>query len=233
MSKLLRVLILTSLLSFGSAILVAPGLGLLHASHAEASISNPVPQQAVANATSSTPPESFPVSTSTAAENTVVKNIEVIHQPLAKISDPAYPVRLSIPSIKLNNLVVPVGVTSAGEMDVPSGATDSVGWYKYGTVPGNIGSAVMDAHVFAAFSDLHKLHAGDAIDVVMSDGTARHFIVSDTETYALADVPAETLFNAADGRHLNLITCAGALLPNHSTYDHRLIVYATLDENSH
>ncbi len=231
MSKLVRVLVVVSILSFGSAVLITPKLGLLSASHAEASISEPILQQTDIAPSS----QSETISTSTTT-------IELVHEPLAKVPEtpraaaqpqqPAYPVRLSIPSIKLSNAVIPVGINGVGEMDVPSGSTSNVGWYKYGTVPGNTGSAVMDAHVFAAFSNLDKLRVGDAIDVVMSDGTTLRFIVSDTETYALVDVPAETLFNSADGRHLNLITCAGTLLPNHSTYDHRLIVYATLDESS-
>jgi sortase (surface protein transpeptidase) len=141
---------------------------------------------------------------------------------------PLHPVRIQIPAINLDDPVIGVGVNSKGEMDVPSGKTHNVGWYKNGTMPGSMGSAVMDAHVFAAFSQLYKLHQSDEIDIVMSDGSTLKFVVVESHTYPLSDVPAQKLFNSNDGRYLNLITCAGSLVADHSTYDHRLIVYAAL-----
>lgn len=143
----------------------------------------------------------------------------------------AYPFALAIPSINLSSPVQLMGLTNNGEMAVPSGKTKNVGWYEYGTIPGNMGSAVLDAHVFAAFSNLKKLKVGSDIYVTAQDGSRLHFVVSKTKTYALADVPREDLFNRNDGRYLNLITCAGKLTPDHSTYDHRLIVYAQLATN--
>jgi len=113
-------------------------------------------------------------------------------------------------------------------MDVPSGKTGNVGWYKGGTVPGQEGSAVLDAHVFAAFSALHSLSVGDSIYVTQADGSKLHFVVSDMQYYKLADVPAQTLFNRSGGAYLNLITCAGTYIPAAGTYDHRLVVYTTL-----
>jgi LPXTG-site transpeptidase (sortase) family protein len=139
---------------------------------------------------------------------------------------PALPERLVIPAISLNDAVVQVGLTPNGEMAVPSGSTHNVGWYNKGTVPGEVGSAVLDAHVFAAFTNLQFLKPGDDIYVQGVDGKSVHFVVSQTRTYALADVPADILFNRADTARLNLITCAGNLTANHQTYDHRLIIYA-------
>src|SRR5258708_1660959 len=85
-----------------------------------------------------------------------------------------YPVRLIIPSIKIDDQIVKVGVTDNGEMDVPDGKTKNIGWYMYGTVPGEVGSAVLDAHVFAAFKSLHNLKQGSDIYVIMSDGEKLH-----------------------------------------------------------
>jgi sortase (surface protein transpeptidase) len=130
--------------------------------------------------------------------------------------------------LKLNDAVVPMGITEDGALDVPSGTTRNVGWYATGTIPGGKGSAVMDAHVFAAFSALHKLSVGSDIYVVDQNGTKLHFVVSEMRIYALKDVPLQKLFNRSDTARLNLITCAGKLLPDRSTYDHRLVVYATL-----
>lgn len=140
------------------------------------------------------------------------------------------PERLVIPSIDLNVPVVGVGVNGSGEMDVPDGSSKSVGWYKYGTLPGNWGSAVLDAHVFAAFSDLRSVKVGSDIYVKTSEGENLHFVVTDSRLYKLGELPPEYLFARADARRLNLITCAGKLLPDGSTYDHRLVVYAELVE---
>ncbi len=148
-----------------------------------------------------------------------------------KGTEPEQPVLLSIPAIGLKSPVIPVGVNKKGEMDVPDGDSNAVGWYKYGTLPGNIGSAVIDAHVFAAFAKLRQLKAGGDIYVTDKNGQTLRFKVDSTKTYALSAMDkavARTIFNRDDDRHLTLITCAGSLTRDRSTYDHRLVIYATL-----
>jgi len=152
-------------------------------------------------------------------------NAEVRSAPAA---GPEYPVTLVVPSIDMRNPVVFVGLNSKGEMDVPSGDTNHVGWYEYGTKPGEVGSAVLDAHVFAAFARLNELKPGQDIYVMTNKGRTLHYVVEEARTYLLADVPREKLFNRADTARLNLITCAGSLTPDRSTYDHRFIAYAVL-----
>ncbi|MBI2048646.1 MAG: class F sortase [Parcubacteria group bacterium] len=138
----------------------------------------------------------------------------------------AQPMRLAIPSIKLDSPIEHVGLNEKGEMDVPSGTTNTVGWY--GVVPGETGSAVMDAHVYAAFKQLHEVREGETISVETDSGAVLHFVVMDVETYALDAVPREMLFARADGAWLNLITCAGAWNAARDTYNQRLIVFAKL-----
>jgi LPXTG-site transpeptidase (sortase) family protein len=138
------------------------------------------------------------------------------------------PVSLSIPSIGLNDPIQKMGVLKNGELAVPSGSTNNVGWYAAGTLPGQIGSAVLDAHVFAAFKNLHSLSAGDDIYVTDADGTVLHFKVETTEVFKLGNLSANYLFSRTDAKRLTLITCAGQLTPDHSTYTHRLVVSAVL-----
>ncbi|MDB5254480.1 MAG: class sortase [Parcubacteria group bacterium] len=138
------------------------------------------------------------------------------------------PIRLVIPAIKLDSPIKGMGINSKGELEVPSGKTNSVGWHKAGTVPGQIGSAVLDAHVFAAFAKLKNLKPGNDIYVITSTNQKLHFTVKAAKTYALKDLSPVTLFAQNDARRLNLITCAGSLTKDRSTYDHRLVVYATL-----
>ncbi len=138
------------------------------------------------------------------------------------------PVRVSIPSIGLNDPIERMGVLSNGELNVPNGSTDNVGWYAAGTRPGQMGSAVLDAHVFAAFSNLKYVKPGDSIYITDVDGTVLHFVVQISEVFKLANLTSNYLFNRDDARRLTLITCAGHLTPDHSTYDHRLVVSAVL-----
>ncbi|MDB5194587.1 MAG: peptidase sortase [Parcubacteria group bacterium] len=144
------------------------------------------------------------------------------------ISPGDYPVRITAPSVKLDSPIQPVGVNTKGEMSVPSGSTKNVGWYKYGTVPGTTGTAVLDAHVFAAFKTLANVKIGGDIYVYMHSGKKLHFVVTKAKTYALSTLSSSTLFAATNSKQLNLITCAGKLTADHSTYDHRLIVSAQL-----
>jgi LPXTG-site transpeptidase (sortase) family protein len=141
---------------------------------------------------------------------------------------PSLPTRLLVPAIDLDSPIVALGVDSKGNMDVPSGTTNNVGWYRGGTVPGSDGAAVLDAHVFAAFKNLHRLHVGSDLYVISDHGTKLHFRVQSMETYKLAEIPLTTLFRVGGEPGLNLITCAGTFLPSAGTYSHRLVVYATL-----
>ncbi len=153
---------------------------------------------------------------------------EVITRAIDDISlKTSSPVKLIIPSINLNSKVLALGKGRDGNMEVPSGKTKDVGWYKEGTIPGEVGSAVLDAHVFAAFSDLKNLKSGDDIYVVNSEDQKLHFVVKDAKNYELKSLSTQTLFAENNGeRRLNLITCAGNLTADKSTYDHRLIVFA-------
>ena len=146
----------------------------------------------------------------------------------SKITDSRYPARVIIPAININAPIQRVGVTATNAMAVPSGASNRVGWYEYGTIPGEVGSAVLDAHVFAEFANLRYLKPGNDIYIMTEGGTTLHFVVMAAKTYPLAALDPHTLFGQNDARRLNLITCAGELTPDHSTYDHRLVVYAEL-----
>jgi sortase A len=139
-----------------------------------------------------------------------------------------YPVWIIAPSISLSSPIQGVGINSKGEMDVPSGKSNNVGWYKHGVMPGSSGTAVLDAHVFAAFKNLSKIKPGNYIYVYMSSGNLLSFRVTNAQTYSLNKLSSSTLFANTTSRQINLITCAGELTRDKSTYTHRLIVSAKL-----
>ena len=140
------------------------------------------------------------------------------------------PVAVAIPSVELNSPIQNMGVLPNGELDVPSGKTNNVGWYAAGTVPGDVGSAVFDAHVFAAFNRLDEVEAGEEILVKSADGEVQRFRVETAEVFKLKDLSPQYLFSRKDTKRLTLITCAGQLTADHSTYTHRLVVSAVLVE---
>ena len=143
------------------------------------------------------------------------------------------PARLRIPKIELDANVVEVGLGKTGNMAVPLTYTDA-GWYRFGTKPGSLGSAVIDGHVDnglgsgAVFARLGELSVGDDIYIDTAEGNTLHFKVEDAQTYAVADVPRQTLFNRSDAAWLNLVTCDGAWIADQKMYDERRIVYTVL-----
>lgn len=145
---------------------------------------------------------------------------EILHPELQN------PVRIAIPSIRLDTRVVPVGLNEVGEMDVPDGRTQDVGWYSAGTRPGESGSAVLDAHVYAAFKKLKKARVGERILITNERGDVHEFEIMESSVYPLADVPRERLFHALGGAYIHLITCEGRYVRGQGTYSHRRIVYA-------
>jgi sortase A len=142
-----------------------------------------------------------------------------------------YPVYLRIPSINVSAAVQQTGLSRKGNMGVPTNYTD-VAWYKYGPIPGEKGSAVIDGHVDnglslpGVFKNLDRIKVGDTIIVKTAAGTERTFTVQETKMYPYKEVPTELLFNRTDRQRLNLITCTGAWLPGDKTYDQRLVVFA-------
>ncbi len=142
------------------------------------------------------------------------------------------PVRFKIPTIKVDAEVEHVGLTPDGAMDTPKNY-DNVAWYSPGPKPGEPGNATIAGHVDskrgeAVFWNLRKLKPGDEVYVVGSDGVERRFVVKLLEFYKRTDAPIHRIFGATDGRHLNLITCAGVFDRGRQEYDSVLVVYTDL-----
>ncbi len=145
------------------------------------------------------------------------------------------PVRLLIPTISINAKVQEVGLTAKNAMGIPTNFTD-VGWYKYGTIPGEVGSAVIDGHVDnglglkGVFKNLHKVQIGDEITVIDISGTEIRFNVIDIKEYKYDEAPSEEIFNESQKSILRLITCGGKWIKSAKTYDTRVVVTAEFKE---
>lgn len=139
------------------------------------------------------------------------------------------PVRLSIPKIHVDASILYMGLTPAGDMDVPADLVN-VGWYKYGPHPGDVGSAVIAGHLegykdLGVFIDLIKLQKGDTLSILNDKGVTTTFVVRELKSYPQKDRPSE-IFHSEDGVHLNLITCTGIWNNTTKRYSERLVVFA-------
>lgn len=141
------------------------------------------------------------------------------------------PKRLIIPGLGIDAAVEKVGVTPKGTMGTPSNFSN-VAWYRYGAMPGQRGSAVIDGHVDnglslpGVFKHLGKIPMGSEIWVEREDGSRLRFKVTDVSTYANEDVPVHDIFNRSDDSYLRMITCTGRWDNVEETYDQRIVVTA-------
>lgn len=148
----------------------------------------------------------------------------------------ANPVRLLIPAIHVNASIETVGITSNGDLAVPTqNPWVHVGWYASGPYPGEQGSAVIDGHLDrpggypAVFWQLRDLHVGDEVKVIDAIGKMLRFHVTDIAFYSPLDAPIQEIFGNETGIYLNLITCAGDWIASQHQTTLRLVVYTTLD----
>ena len=145
----------------------------------------------------------------------------------------ALPARLVIPAISVDATVEHVGVGVSGNMAVPM-SYDNVGWYRFGALPGELGSAVIAGHfdnglgLSGVFKNLSRLKPGDYIEVITKEGERISFRVERLETYPYDRVP-KSIFTEADAARLNLITCGGRWIKTKElgwTVDSRTVAYA-------
>lgn len=147
----------------------------------------------------------------------------------------ALPVRVAIPSLGIDAKIQKVGIKADGTMATPNNFSD-VGWYKYGTVPGDTGSAVMAGHVdnglglAGVFKHLSDIREGEYVYVTRDDGSTLTFVVVATASYPYNEAPEQEIFAQKGGEYLNLITCHGSWVKDARTYDERLVVYTKLIE---
>ncbi len=141
------------------------------------------------------------------------------------------PLRLKIPSIRVNATIRYVGLALDGAMGVPKLPRDAA-WYMYGPRPGEEGNAVIDGHVnwlygaTGVFQNLKDVKVGELITVQDDHGMETSFIVRGSRAYAQFE-DATTVFRSDDGKaHLNLITCDGMWDKMTHAYTKRLVVFS-------
>lgn len=149
--------------------------------------------------------------------------------PAAAASD-AVPEHVSIPAIGLESDLIGLGRGADGWIEAPADY-DDVGWYEDGVVPGEIGPAVIAAHVdspwaAAVFHDLPKLTPGDTVSVSLSDGTTADFVVTGIQSVKKHTFPTESIYAPVPTPELRLVTCGGPISSDTGLYEDNIVVTA-------
>ncbi|HEX6255749.1 MAG TPA: class F sortase [Euzebyales bacterium] len=141
----------------------------------------------------------------------------------------ATPARVVIPSIDVDADLVAVGLNPDRSMEVPD--FGEAGWYEPGPRPGEVGPAVITAHVDSVdgpdvFHRLTDLAVGDQITVERADGTSAVFVMRRAEQQLKEELPVERIWAETDEPVLRLITCGGEFDEARRSYRSNVIVYA-------
>jgi len=132
---------------------------------------------------------------------------------LAKKKTRVVPVHLRIPAIGLSDPLSQLGLSKGGTVQVPTNV-HVPGWYKYGAVPGQLGSAVILGHVDsvsgpAAFYKLAALRPGNKVYVTLSNGHVVGFKVIGLRMYQKTTFPDKLVYGYHPYSALQLVTCGG------------------------
>jgi len=144
---------------------------------------------------------------------------------------------LSIEKLSVKNArVLPMGVSSKGELTTPNNIFD-VGWYENSGKPGQGGTMVIDGHnggphVHGVFKKLPELVKGDIVKIERGDGEVFKYEVVENVEVPLAESDAYMATAAKSPEHgkesVTLISCTGEWSQAQGTYLSRQFTRATL-----
>ncbi|MET9961675.1 class F sortase [Streptomyces sp. NPDC006326] len=143
------------------------------------------------------------------------------------------PTRIRIPSIRVDAPLTGLGLGPDGSLEVPPPARrDLAGWYRDGTTPGAVGTAVILGHVDhasgpAVFYHLGALRRGATIEVPRADGSTAVFTVHAVEVYDAKAFPDARVYGPSPRAELRVITCGGGFSPR-TGYRGNVVVFAHL-----
>jgi sortase (surface protein transpeptidase) len=142
------------------------------------------------------------------------------------------PVHLTIPAIGVDTPLIRLGLNPDHSLMVPEDYRIA-GWYIHGSVPGDVGPAIIVGHVDSylgpgIFHSLPQLRTGDQIVVHGNDGSVARFQVERIRQFPKADFPTEMVYGAVPYPALRLITCGGAFNQDTRHYEDNVIVFARL-----
>lgn len=149
-----------------------------------------------------------------------------------RITQPARPVLMELPSLDLAARIAPVSVAAGGNLRVPEDPA-VLGWWRSGARPGDDrGSIVIDGHVDSAtqglgtFAHLRELELGDPVLTESAAGELRRYWVTGRRQFPKETLPADDVFSQHVQERLVLITCGGRFDPDDGGYADNVVVFA-------
>jgi hypothetical protein len=142
----------------------------------------------------------------------------------------AVPVRLRIPSKRIDTALQRLGLAADGTIAAPS-EWQVAGWYDQGPRPGQKGPAVIVGHIDsrsgpAVFFRLPELKRGEVVYVDRADGSTARFRVTDRRQVAKDRFPVTAVYSPSLLPSLQLITCGGTFDRSVGHYRDNIIVTA-------
>jgi sortase (surface protein transpeptidase) len=143
------------------------------------------------------------------------------------------PTRVRIPAIQVDSPLEDLTLDSAGALRAPVDYARA-GWYAEGTVPGDVGPAVIAGHVDshkgpAVFFRLYQLHPDDLIQVQRGERWVIFRVVA-TARYPKDRFPTADVYGPTPDAQLRLITCGGVFNKTRRSYVDNVVVYAVAIE---
>lgn len=142
-------------------------------------------------------------------------------------------VAVSIPSIGVDSPLVPLGVDPLSGVLVPPESFDVAGVLAAGTVPGDVGPAIIAGHVDSragpgVFYRLEEMAEGELITVSLSSGPPITFRVVEVAQYPKTAFPTNDVYGPTPEAELRLITCGGDFDPTRRSYLDNIVIFAVL-----
>jgi hypothetical protein len=142
------------------------------------------------------------------------------------------PLELRVPSLGISTTVAELGLQANNEVQVPA-SVHTVGWFRLGPTPGQIGSSVILGHVDSfrgpgIFFEIKSLPPGALIEVNLADGVTAQFRVTSVVQYAKTGFPDALVYGSRSGRELNLVTCGGTFDHQTGSYESNIVVFSRL-----
>ena len=121
-----------------------------------------------------------------------------------------------------------LGLRDDNSLDVPDNAA-TVGWYERSASPGEVGPAVLAAHVDfrgeqGAFAHLGQLAPGDTVEVHRADDTTAVFTVDSVDRFPKDAFPTDAVYAPTADSQLRMITCGGVFDERTHSYQDNVVV---------
>lgn len=144
------------------------------------------------------------------------------------------PTSIEIPSIGVRSTrFVSLGIQRNGTISVP-GTAQEVGLYDAGPTPGQLGPAVLAAHVDTPsgvpgiFYRLGRVKAGDVVRITRQDGSHLTFTVDRVAAFRKTEFPTELVYRGDFTRaEIRLVTCGGPT-DSRNEYRDNVVVFGHL-----